>query len=140
MKDLPALEVVAALLVRGDRVLAGRRASHKSSPGFWEFPGGKVEAGEDPFVALEREIKEELGLYCRANETFDLSETKGDPFVIRLHAIVCEFDYEGEISSTDHDELRWLGVGELEEVKWAKPDLPAVRRLMGMESFSGLLN
>lgn len=138
MREASVLQVVAALMIRGDQVLACRRASHKASPGVWEFPGGKIEAGEQPFEALEREIQEELGLACRAVQSFDVSETHMGAQTIRLHAVICSFNFEGELSSTDHDQFRWLSINQLDEVDWAKPDHPAVSKLRAIGSLSHL--
>jgi 8-oxo-dGTP diphosphatase len=129
METSNPIHVVAAIFTNGEKVLACRRASHKSSPGLWEFPGGKVENGESAFTALEREIKEELGLECKPRETFDVSITKVGELEIKLETIICSFDTVHELSSTDHDEFRWLAVDELQKVEWAMPDRPAVKRL-----------
>lgn len=129
MSENLVLHVAAAIFVKGEKVLACRRAPHKSSPGLWEFPGGKVEPGESAFSALVREIKEELGFECKPRETYDVSTTKVGELEIKLETIVCPYDSEQELSSTDHDEFRWLEVDELHKVKWAKPDWPAVKKL-----------
>jgi 8-oxo-dGTP diphosphatase len=123
------IHVAAAIFVKDEKVLACRRAPHKSSAGLWEFPGGKVENGESSFAALEREIKEELGFDCKPRETYDVSITKVGKLEIKLETIICHFDPDQELSSTDHDEFRWLEVDSLHKVKWAKPDRPAVRKL-----------
>ena len=129
METANPIHVVAAIFIKGEKVLACRRAPHKNSPGLWEFPGGKVEPGESPFAALEREIKEELGFDCKPRETYDVSITKVGNLEIKLETIICPFDLDEELSSTDHDEFRWLEVNELHKVKWAKPDRPAVSKL-----------
>ena len=123
------IHVVAAIFIKDEKVLACRRAPHKTSPGLWEFPGGKVESGESPFAALEREIKEELGFDCKPRETYDVSITMVGELEIKLETIICHFDSDEALSSTDHDELRWLEVHELNKVKWAKPDRQAVKKL-----------
>jgi 8-oxo-dGTP diphosphatase len=123
------LHVAAAIFIRDEKVLACRRAPHKSSPGIWEFPGGKVEPGEDAFAALQREIREELGFDCKPRETYDISVTKVGELEIKLETIICPFETDQELSSTDHDEFRWLAVDELHQVKWAMPDRPAVKKL-----------
>ena len=123
------VHVVAAIFVQDELVLACRRAPHKSSPGLWEFPGGKVEPGESSFAALEREIKEELGFDCKPRETYDVSITKVGESEIKLETIICPFDSDEDLSSTDHDEFRWLPVDELHTVNWAMPDRPAVKKL-----------
>jgi 8-oxo-dGTP diphosphatase len=129
MSQTIPLHVAAAIFIRDQKVLACRRAPHKSSPGLWEFPGGKVEPGETSFVALVREIKEELGFECKPRETYDVSITKVGELEIKLETIVCPYDSDQELSSTDHDEFRWLEIDELHKVKWAKPDRPAVKKL-----------
>ena len=129
MNQKPIVHVAAAIFTKGDKVLACRRAPHKSSAGFWEFPGGKVEEGESSFEALEREIKEELGIDCKAKWTYDTSVTEVGDQLIRLETIVCESDHLDELSSTDHDDFRWLEVDELSTVNWAKPDRPAAKKL-----------
>ena len=130
MESSCPIHVAAAIFIAKDeRVLACRRAPHKSSAGLWEFPGGKVESGESSFTALEREIKEELGFECKPRETFDVSITKVGELEIKLETIICPFDAEHELSSTDHDEFRWLAVDELYKVQWAMPDRPAVNKL-----------
>ena len=123
------MHVAAAMFVKDGRVLACRRAPHKLAAGLWEFPGGKVELGEDTFSALEREIKEELGIECKALRTYDTSITQVGNQLIKLEAIVCFSDNLTNLTSTDHDEFRWLEIKDLFSVEWAKPDLPAVERL-----------
>jgi 8-oxo-dGTP diphosphatase len=112
------IEVVAAVAIRGDgTILACRRAAGRASAGLWEFPGGKVEHGESASDALEREIREELGvegvvgdLITRDVTLFTTAEPSG---------------------STDHDALRWVPPAELLTLNWAPPDLPAVSLLRG---------
>jgi 8-oxo-dGTP diphosphatase len=129
METSNLIHVVAAIFTKGEKVLACRRAPHKKSPGLWEFPGGKVENGESSFAALEREIKEELGFECKPSETFDVSITEVGELEIKLETIICPFDTLHELSSTDHDEFRWLASDELHTVNWAMPDRPAVKKL-----------
>ncbi len=137
-KEQP-LHVVGAILLKGDRILVARRASHKSAPGMWEFPGGKVERGESPPEALEREIHEEMGLTIKSLKTLDVSDTLVGDRVIRLEVMVCELlnDFEG--SSSDHDEFLWASKDELPSLNWATPDLPAVKLLLGFEDLSALV-
>jgi 8-oxo-dGTP diphosphatase len=129
METSNSIHVVAAIFFRNEEVLACRRAPHKSSPGLWEFPGGKVEPGETAFAALQREIKEELGFECKPRETYDVSFTKVGELEIKLETIICPIETDRELSSTDHDKFRWLAVNELHKVNWAMPDRPAVRKL-----------
>ena len=129
METSNLIYVVAAIFIKDEKVLACRRAPHKTSPGLWEFPGGKVEPDESPFAALEREIKEELGFACKPRETFDVSTTRVGDLEIKLETIICSFETDQELSSTDHDEFRWLAIHELHKVKWAQPDRQAIKKL-----------
>lgn len=133
------LHVVAAVIIRGNEVLACRRAAHKVSAGLWEFPGGKVEAGEASNQALAREILEELGVEISTRFTFDISDTEVGGLTIRLEAIICEIGSQDDLESSDHDSFRWLSATTLGEVTWANPDLPAVALLAEVADFQDLL-
>jgi 8-oxo-dGTP diphosphatase len=127
---MAGLEVVAAVMVRDGRVLACRRAAHKPGAGTWEFPGGKVEPGERPPEALAREIREELGIDVTVGALVDRSEVPVGDRVIDLACYLADPVGPLPITSTDHDELRWVPVAELGTLAWSAPDLPAVRRLV----------
>lgn len=133
------LHVVAAIIISDGRVLACRRSQHKSSAGLWEFPGGKVDPGELSFDAIVREIREELELEVLPLETFDVSDTLLGDLLIRLECIVCQPLATFQLQSSDHDLFMWLLPNELTGLDWAAPDLPAVRTLASLDSFTGLL-
>src|ERR1700675_3548699 len=76
------VEVVAAVIERDGRILIGQRKPRGRHPGKWEFPGGKVEPGEEPRAALARELREELGIEARIGqeiERYDFSYGQGTP-------------------------------------------------------------
>lgn len=124
------LLVVAAVLRDGGRVLACRRAPGKDAAGRWEFPGGKVEPGEETAAALARELREELGVNVQVGALFDRSVTvRADGRAIDLACYDCTVDGAAPVSSTDHDALRWLPPERLAELDWAEADVPAVRLL-----------
>ena len=139
MQENPPLHVVAAIIVADSKVLACRRASHKAAAGLWEFPGGKVDPGEDAHAALIREIKEELALDCETIHTFDVSDTLVGTQIIRLETIICKIGGIPPLSSTDHDDFIWLAQSDISALDWAKPDLPAVAKLALRDGFSDLL-
>ena len=125
------LVVVAAVIRDGERVLACRRASGRDAAGLWEFPGGKVEDGESPEAALIREIAEELGVRIHVGPLLDRTVTpRADGHAIDLACYDCRLDGDVLISSTDHDELRWMPVQRLSELDWAEADVAAVAVLM----------
>jgi 8-oxo-dGTP diphosphatase len=123
------LHVVAAVIVSKNLVLAGRRGPQKTEPGFWEFPGGKVEIGETSLQALRREIKEELNLEIEPLQLISDNITQLNGKRIRLETHLCEARKIGDIFSSDHDLFRWLRISELHQLNWCAPDLPAVREL-----------
>jgi 8-oxo-dGTP diphosphatase len=127
---MAGLEVVAAVMVRDGRALACRRAAHKPGAGTWEFPGGKVEAGETAEGALAREIREELGIDVTVGALVDRSEVPVGDRVIDLACYRADPIGALPTTSTDHDELRWVPLADLGALAWSAPDLPAVARLV----------
>lgn len=125
------LVVVAAVIERDGWILACRRQPGKIAGGRWEFPGGKVEHGEDPESALVREIAEELSVDIRLTGHLTTDETDAGDRVIRLICFRAELVGPGPVASTDHDRLVWLEPASLPGLEWAAPDVPAVRLLSG---------
>jgi 8-oxo-dGTP diphosphatase len=123
------VDVVAAAIVRGGRVLAARRSRPATLAGGWEFPGGKVEGGESERDALTRECQEELGVTISSGA--ELGEASDGR--IRLVLYAATLDRGEPVAHDDHDELRWVGLAELEAVAW----LPIDRELL--PSVAGLL-
>lgn len=99
------IDVVAGIIRKGSHVLIARRAAHKSMPGKWEFPGGKVEEGETPECALERELLEEFGIQTKTGEHFHTSAYSYPSFDIRLIGFYSEY-LGGEIRLTDHENFK----------------------------------
>jgi 8-oxo-dGTP diphosphatase len=123
--------VVGAAIVRDGLLLAARRTTPSEAAGRWELPGGKVEVGEDPADALVREISEELGCVVAVHLWLDGEQPIGTTHVLR--AAVCRVAHAEPRPGDDHDELRWLGPHQLDEVDWLEPDrpfLPAVRSVL----------
>lgn len=124
------VDVVAAVIRHDAQFLCARRKLEKSWGGLWEFPGGKVEPGELPRLALRRELAEELGLDVAVGEK--LGEIiSGDGPQIRLEFYECDIPSQIELQSTDHDLIVWLPREELLSLEWAPADLPFVQQLVG---------
>jgi 8-oxo-dGTP diphosphatase len=123
--NVMTMEVVAAAIMRDGRLLACRRAPDKALAGFWEFPGGKVEADESPEAALIRELREELSVDITVLSHFHTNYGENG---ITLSVYVVE-SATHPVSSDSHDALRWLTKVELDEVTWAELDVPALEEL-----------
>jgi len=107
------LEVVAALLRRDGRTLFARRVKDDAIGRVWEFPGGRVEAGESLRDALARELREELGVSVRVGERRHVCEHDYPDLSVRLHFFDCELTEE-EPRGLEGQELRWVAPEELE--------------------------
>jgi 8-oxo-dGTP diphosphatase len=129
MKKL--VQVVAAIIENEDNeILCALRSPTMSIPNMWEFPGGKVEANEDIYSALEREIDEELA--CRietTKEIFNDNTHEYETFIINLISIKCKV-VEGTPTPSEHSRLIWLKRENLDSLKWAPADIPVVKQLM----------
>lgn len=116
--------VVGVAILRADRVLAARRVR----PAGWEFPGGKVEPGEDPAVAAVREIHEELGCAVEITGWLDPVVEIRPGLELRV-ATAAMVSGEPVPSHRDHDAIRWLPLSDLDSVEWLPADLPVAARL-----------
>lgn len=119
-------QVVGAAIVRGAKVLATRRTSPPELAGRWELPGGKVEPGELPGDALEREVAEELRCHIEVTGWLDGRQPIGDTHELRVATARVR---QGEPDPVEHDALRWLGADELDAVDWLEPDRPFLRQV-----------
>ena len=106
-------QVVAALILKEGKFLACQRTKDQVFPLKWEFPGGKIEAGEVPTQALTRELEEELGIHAQiGREVARLQHTYKKGSAVELFFFVVE-DYEGEIENRIFSEVRWVERAEL---------------------------
>ena len=136
-RALDVVQVVGAAVVDGDRVLVARRSGGPFD-GCWEFPGGKVEPGEEELAALVREIGEELGAVVLPQAflgevVLDGVVAGGPPGASTLRVWWARLEPGGELTAHEHSELRWVAAEELEALDWIpadRPLLPAVRALL----------
>jgi 8-oxo-dGTP diphosphatase len=126
------MNVVAALINKGDRILITKRKQGSYMAGRWEFPGGKVEAGEKPREALMREIKEELcleididDLFCAKQHIYDLGSKKRRVKLSFYEAHIVG----GEIECIGCDEYVWATRKELKDYDFVDGDAEIVRKL-----------
>jgi 8-oxo-dGTP diphosphatase len=125
----PYLEVVAGLIFdANNRILSCRRPKEKSWPSWWEFPGGKIEFGETPQIALSRELKEELSLNISPSKIIAEQFFNYDDKYVKLMVLNCGIIEEDRIKLLEHDEMKWLSKEELFDVNWLPADLPIVEK------------
>ncbi|MDX5569961.1 (deoxy)nucleoside triphosphate pyrophosphohydrolase [Streptomyces sp. ID05-04B] len=122
--------VVGAALFDGGRLLAARRSAPPELAGRWELPGGKVEEGETPEVALARELREELGVAAEVVERVPGEWPLKPPYVLQVWSARLPPGSAAPRPLQDHDELRWLTPGEIWHVDWLDQDVPAVRETL----------
>jgi 8-oxo-dGTP diphosphatase len=128
---LPIVLVAAVALVDGDgRVLLAQRPEGKSMAGLWEFPGGKVEAGETPEACLIRELKEELSIdvaeACLAPFTF--ASHRYETFHLLMPLYVCR-RWSGTVAPTEGQAVKWVRPARLGDLPMPPADKPLVAML-----------
>lgn len=129
LSSKPRLEVVGALLFdAGGRILACRRPPEDVWGGWWEFPGGKVDFGEEPSDALTREISEELSIEVEVKGVVASLEYEYEDRHVSLEIWNCGVVEPSSITLVEHDEIRWLDRESLESVKWLPADEPLIRK------------
>jgi 8-oxo-dGTP diphosphatase len=129
-------KVVAAVIEKEGRILVARRRRGIRFGGLWEFPGGKLEDGEEPGKGLERELAEEFGIQTRTEEFLLSVPYHGPSLSIELLAYrVCHVS--GEFRPVDHDEVRWVDPAGMDESAFTGPDRLVVRFLRGPGLNSG---
>jgi len=125
------IQVVAAVIIRDDKTLCVQRGKHIRDYVSlkWEFPGGKIEPGENREQALLREILEELDVEIENLEYFMTVEHTYPDFHLVMRAYTCSI-LKGEPVLKEHVALQWLPVEELDQLNWAAADIPIVEKLM----------
>ena len=113
------IDVGAGAIIRDGKFLAARRAPSEKHAGWWEFPGGKFEDGEDASSCLIREIKEELDLNISVHDEIGKWIFDHGDVVVRLHVLVCEI-ISGEMTLSVHDKIQWCI--NADQVEWLGPD------------------
>ena len=126
---MKTIEVVAAIIRKGDYVFATQRG-YGEWKDWWEFPGGKMEAGETPKEALVREICEELDADISIGRLLDTIEWDYPTFHLTMHCYMCSL-LNDALHLNEHEAARWLQANELRSVNWLPADnqlLPLIER------------
>lgn len=126
------VNVVAAVIRRGDKMLICRRPQGKNLAGYWEFPGGKIEGGEDGPSALVRECREELGITVSVGRKICVLTHDYASFSVKIAFYECEVS-SGEPAAVEHSDIRWVQPGELKDYEFCPADSELIKMLSEQE-------
>ena len=117
---MKTIDVAAAIIKQGDRILATQR-SYGEFAGRWEFPGGKIEQGETPEQAIVREIHEELEVHIAVDSLATIVDYDYSTFHLHMHCFFCHI-VNGELQLHEHMAARWLDETNVDSVDWLPAD------------------
>lgn len=119
------LHVACAIIEQNGLVLATQRSTTMTLPLKWEFPGGKLEAGETPEQALIREVSEELGISVTINAALARTTHSYPDFTVTLYPFTCIWS-DGTLILHEHNAMHWLTPEQMPELDWAAADRPII--------------
>ena len=122
------IEVVAAIIHDGEGRIFATQRGYGDFKDWWEFPGGKMEAGETPEEALVREIREELSAEISVDEFLCTIDYDYPNFHLTMHCFLCSLIGEA-LHLNEHEAAKWLTKNELDSVKWLPADLIVVQTI-----------
>ena len=129
MPSYPVHVAVGVLFDSKQRVLLAKRGSHQHQGELWEFPGGKVEFGESVFAALQRELKEELGIHIiSAQPLIEIKHDYKDKAVVLDTWRVTAFS--GEPQGLEGQPIAWVAIHELKDYSFPEANLAIIQRLL----------
>jgi len=126
------VDVACGLVFKEEKILLAKRLPHKTLGGFWEFPGGKIEAGEDVVTCLKRELNEELGMNVKVIDIVFTNVHEYGFGTIKLIAYLCVFVNTNNLL-VDHDEVSWVPLGKVMDFNLSPADVPIAKYLIDNE-------
>ena len=127
MNSIKVVRVVAAIIIECGMVFATQRG-YGDFKGGWEFPGGKIDAGETPEEALVREIKEELDTEVEVIKLLDTVEYDYPNFHLSMDCFLCSIK-SGNLVLKEHEAAQWLTKETLDSVDWLPADLGLIDKI-----------
>jgi len=127
---MKTINVVAAVIRQGEKIFVTQRGYGDYKDG-WEFPGGKIEAGETPQAALTREIREELDAEIIVGEHLVTVEHDYPDFHLSMQCFWAELAEGSHVRLLEHEAAKWLSVDELDSVEWLPADIVVVNTVKG---------
>ncbi|MBU9845639.1 pyrimidine (deoxy)nucleoside triphosphate diphosphatase [Rahnella ecdela] len=131
---MKTIDVVAALIEREGKLLLARRDASSDQAGLWEFPGGKVEAGESQPAALARELHEEMGIMPTVDDFVTTSELQQSARLICLHGWRVS-GFTGTITLHCHSEICWVSPADVLSFDLAPADIPLIEAYLAKFAF-----
>jgi len=127
------VRVVGAVIYNEkNQILCALRGPEMSHGNYWEFPGGKIEEGEEPEASLVREIREELGCTIKVGEQVADIVHEYDHVIVNLLTYKA-WIVEGDPHPHEHAQIKWVPLKELTSLNWAPADVPTVSQLLGLK-------
>ena len=129
---MKTLRVVAAIIKavndKGENIIFATQRGYGEFKGGWEFPGGKIEDGENPEDALKREIMEELGIEIKVGDMIDTIEYDYPNFHLSMDCFLAEI-VSGDLVLKEHEDAKWLTKEELDTVDWLPADITLIEKI-----------
>jgi 8-oxo-dGTP diphosphatase len=129
---MKTITVICAIIIKDNKILVTQRSSKMALPLKWEFPGGKLELGENEIECIIREIKEELNIEIQVQRKLVPNIHFYESFAINLIPYITNYE-SGEIFLTEHAAYKFLDKKDLLNLDWADADLPIVNELINLK-------
>ncbi|ABL98574.1 8-oxo-dGTP diphosphatase MutT [Shewanella amazonensis] len=123
------VHVAVGIIKQGSHILLAKRHGHLHQGGKWEFPGGKVEAGENTSEALKRELKEEVGLTVHSSQPYmEISHNYPDKHVLLdIHLVE---DFSGEASGIEGQQIEWVSLRDISDYQFPDANQPILDKIL----------